>query len=344
MVEGCPTVIPHRLLVAPDAFSGTLSSTQVAAAIARGLESAGLPPPDLCPLADGGEGILAVLLVALGGTTAAARVSDPLGRCIRAGFGLLEDGNVAVVEMAQASGLGLVAEGERDAEAASSAGTGQLIAAAARTGAAVILVGAGASAATDGGRGAIDAIKRAGGLRDARLVVLCDVRTAFEDSAAHLGARQGADPAAVRRLRTRLARLASRLPRDPRGIPMTGAGGGLAGGLWAAFGARLEPGSAFVLDAVDFDTRLRRARAVVVGEGRLDHSTLEGKAVFEISTRARQIGVPAHAIVGHNAMDRFDARILDLQAILEGGDEAALERAGRALAELCDPTAVIERT
>jgi glycerate kinase len=325
-------MIPRSLLVAPDAFKGSFSAPQVAAAIGRGLEAGGLAPPDLCPVADGGEGTLGVLLASLGGTTEGVEASDPLGRAVPAGFGVLQDGVTAIVEVAEASGLDRVAEHERDAEAATSRGTGELIAAAARAGAELILVAAGGSATTDGGIGAIDAIERAGGLDRATLVVLCDVRTTFEEAATRFAPQKGADQAAVRRLQARLRRVAGRLPRDPRGRPMTGAAGGLAGGLWAAFGARLEPGAPFVLDALDFDTRLRRARGVVVGEGSLDRSTLEGKAAFEIATRARQAGVPAHAIVGRNDLDPFDARIMDLQIILEAGDEGALEAAGAELA------------
>src|SRR4051795_1286046 len=99
--------IPERVLVAPDKFKGTLRATEVAAAIGRGLEAAGCPPPDLCPVADGGDGTLEVLLTALGGETAAAAAVDPLGRPLQAGFGLIEGGNVAVVEVAAASGLSL---------------------------------------------------------------------------------------------------------------------------------------------------------------------------------------------------------------------------------------------
>ena len=127
-----------------------------------------MDPPDLCPVADGGEGTLAVLLGSLGGTTEGLEASDPLGRTVRAGFGLLADGGTAIVEVAEASGLGRVAEHERDAEAASSRGTGELIAAAASTGARLILVAAGGSATTDGGMGAIDgdrARRRAGRAR-----------------------------------------------------------------------------------------------------------------------------------------------------------------------------------
>src|SRR3954469_1662589 len=190
-------MVGPQVLVAPDAFKGTLRASQVAGAVGRGLERAGLEPPDLLGVADGGEGTMEVLLTALGGETAAADVSDPLGRPVRAGFALIEDGGSAIVEVAQASGLGLVAEDERDAEAASSRGTGELIAAAIEAGAQVVLVAAGGRAATDGGAGAIAAIAEAGGVRGAALVVLCDVRTPFEEAAVRFAPQKGADEAAV---------------------------------------------------------------------------------------------------------------------------------------------------
>ena len=118
---------------------------------------------------------------------------------------------------------------------------------------------------------------------------------------------------------------------------MTGAAGGLSGGLWAAFGATLEPGAPFILDALDFDARMRAARAVVTGEGKLDEQTLEGKLVGEIGTRTRQAGVPLHAIVGTDRLDGFGKRIIDLQLVQEATDleemEAAGERLGRGLAD-----------
>jgi glycerate kinase len=324
--------VPERpVLVAPDSFKGTFSAPQVAGAVGRGLERAGLMPPDLCPVADGGEGTLDALLPQLGGELIAVEVQDPLGRDIRAGFGLVEGGGTAIVEMAAASGLGLVAEDERDAWAASTYGTGQLIAAAAEAGAQVILVAVGGSATTDGGAGAIEAIADHGGLRGARIVVLTDVRTVFEDAPKVFGPQKGADPEMVARLRQRLDRLAEKLPRDPRGVPMTGAAGGLSGGLWAAHGAVLEPGAPFVLDALDFDERMRASRAVVTGEGKLDEQTLEGKLVGEIGTRARQAGVPLHAIVGTDALDPFGKRIIDLQRTLEASTLEELEAAGEAL-------------
>jgi glycerate 2-kinase len=326
------TGIPDTVLVAPDSFKGTLRASAVAEAVGRGLRAGGWEV-DLCPVGDGGEGTVEALLDAIGGQLLAAGVSDPLGRPVDARFALSEDG-VAVVESAAASGLALVSADERDPVAATTFGTGELVAAAVAAGARVVYLGVGGSATTDGGAGAIRAIRRAGGLRGARLVVLSDVRTRFEDAARVFGPQKGASPDEVARLSKRLTGLARRLDPDPRGLPMTGAAGGLAGGLWAAFGAELVPGASFVLDAAGFDQRLRTARAVVTGEGKLDQQSLAGKAVSEVATRARQSGVPCHAIVGKRDLDAFGLRVLDLQAALEAGTLPAIEAAARELAGL----------
>ena len=324
-----------RVLVAPDSFKGSLTAAAVADAIGRGLDQAGAEA-DLCPVADGGEGTVDALLSARGGERRAARVHDPLGGEITASFALLEppasgDAETAAVEVAAASGLALVAETERDAEAASSAGSGELIAAAIAAGAERVLVAAGGSASTDGGGGAIAAIEAAGGLGGARLEVLCDTRVPFERAAKVFAPQKGADEAAVRRLADRLEALAGALPRDPRGRAMTGAAGGLAGGLWAAFGARLVPGAAYVLGVAGFDRRLEGARAVITGEGRLDEQSTEGKLVGEVARRVRGAGVPAHAIVGTNALGPA-ARRLGLASVREAGDPGAIAAAARAIA------------
>ena len=319
--------IPDTVLVAPDAFKGTLSAGDVAEAIGRGLRQAGVPV-DLCPVADGGEGTLDVLAPAIGAEICVVSATDPIGRPIEARFGIAS--RTAIVETAAASGLHLVAGPERDASGASTYGTGQLIKTAIEAGADTVLVGAGGSATTDGGAGAIRALKHV----DAKLVVLCDVRTPFEDAARVYGPQKGATPDDVRSLTRRLHALARRLPRDPRGVPLAGAAGGLAGGLWAAFGAQLVPGAAFVLDALSFDVRMRRVRAVVAGEGRLDRQSLAGKALSEVAVRARQAGVPCHAIVGSRDLDAFDQRILDVQAVLEASTADELRVAGKRLAGL----------
>jgi glycerate kinase len=228
-------------------------------------------------VADGGAGTLEVLLPALSGDTAAVEVG---GRAV--GIGLIEDGATAIVELCSVL----------DPEAESSTPAGDLLLAAAETGAGVLLVAAGDASAADDGAGAVAAIAGGGGLR-ASVVVLCDARVSI--------ARER---------------------------------GGLAGALEAGCGARLEAGAPFVLGALDFDARMRAARAVIVGEGRLDLGTLAGNACGEIATRARQGGVPCFAAVGARTLDAFGARILDLQAVIEAGDAAALEAAGRRLATL----------
>ncbi len=298
----------------------------------RGFAAAGCEV-DPCPVADGGEGTGAALLAALGGEERTAPAHDPLGRAGDFGWIMLADGR-AVVEVASASGLALLAEDERDPERATSAGTGELIAAAAAAGATEILVAVGGSATMEGGAGMLEALDEAGGLRDVPIVVLHDVTTPWERAPAVFGPQKGATPEAIARLEARFDALAARLPRDPRGVAATGAAGGISGALWAAHGARLAPGAPWVLDAVGFDARLARARAVVTGEGRMDAQTLMGKIAGEVAGRAREAGVPCHAVVGRNDLDPADQRVLGLGRIVEAGDDAALEAAGRELAGL----------
>jgi glycerate kinase len=240
-----------------------------------------------------------------------------------------DDGATAVVECARASGLDLVAEDERDAFAASTRGTGELIVAAVEAGARRVIVTVGGSATTDGGAGAIAALDETG--VKPRLEVWCDTRNPWEAAPRIFGPQKGADPDTVERLKRRLARLAARAPRDPRGVAMTGAAGGLSGGLWAWRGAELIRGAPAVLDAIGFDDRMRDAAFVVTGEGRLDRQTFQGKAVFEVATRARQGGVACHAIVESSTLAPFEERILDLQSAIEAGTPTELEAAGRAL-------------
>ena len=333
-----PTVARAPVLIAPAAFDGTLRALEVAAALARGLEAGGWPV-DPCPVADGGAGTLDVLLPALGGEPAAVEVR---GREVP--IGLLDGGKRVLVELrtvlgpmaGDAGGAGRRPGAARPgvpATISSSAPAGELLLAAAATGAETLLAGAGDVLASDGGAGMLHAIEQGGGLR-AQLVVLCDVRTTVERAGEAL-AGEGALPRdRARSLARRLDAVAAELPRDPRRVAFGGSGGGIAGALWAACGARLEAGAPFVLDALAFDARMRAARAVIVGEGRLDLGTLAGKAPGEIATRARQAGVPCFAAVGARTLDAFGARILDLQAVLEAPDARRLEAAGRRLATL----------
>jgi glycerate kinase len=320
-----------RVLVAPDAFKGTFGATEVAEAIAAGIARAGAGV-DTCPVADGGEGTLAVLLAQLGGEEIEAPVHDPLGRGLVARFGLLPgEPRTAVVETAAAIGLDKLAEEERDPWAASTRGAGELIVAAARAGVDRILVATGGSATVDGGAGALEAIDGEGGLGGAKLVVLCDVETPWHLCAQIYGPQKGADEATVARLADRLARIAASLPRDPTDVPRTGAAGGLSGALWAAHGARLASGASYVLDACDFDARLAAADAVVVGEGRIDHQSLDGKIIGEIAVRAAARSVAVHAIVGRDELDLGAAAAAGIATVREATNLAEMERAGEAL-------------
>jgi glycerate kinase len=277
--------VPARpVLVATAAFDGDLRAAQAAGHLGRGIERAGLMPPDLCPVADGGAGTVEALLPVLGGELVPAAAP-----AAGAQLALLEDGGTALVEP------------PRDDTGDSSA-VGALVCAAVEAGAGVVVLAAGGAGVTDGGAGALAAIADHGGLRGAALVVLCGVRTPYEQAA-------GADV-----------------------MPMGGAAGGLAGALWAAHGATLAPAGAWMLDALGFDARMRRARAVVCGAGRLDERTLRGGVLGEIGTRTRQGGVPLHAVVGHDGLDGFGRRLIDLQVVQEAGTGAALEASGERLA------------
>jgi glycerate kinase len=329
------------VLVAPDKFKGTMTAAEVAEAIATGLREGGRIAEEM-PVADGGEGTADALLRALGGEWREADATDALGRPIRARFALLDRADaggraharghrgVAVVEVEEASGLARIAENERDAFAASTRGTGELVVAAVEAGASEVIVAAGGSATTDAGAGALAVMDDAG--VDPTITVVCDVRTPFEHAARVFGPQKGADAAMVKRLSHRLTAFAKQAPRDPRGVPMAGAAGGLAGGLHAHRNARLVPGAPYVLDTLGFDERMRAAAFVVTGEGRLDEQTLEGKAAGEVAVRCRQAGVACHAVVGQAAIDDFSFRILALDGLVEAGNSGELASAGRALA------------
>jgi len=307
--------------VAPDKFKGTMSAPEVAAAIAMGL----LCDADLCPIADGGEGTAEVLLSVAGGGWVEARAHDPLGREVGCRIALLGDGATAVVEVAEASGLRRLTPAELDPIAASSRGTGELIAAAVEAGARRVLVACGGSATTDGGRGALGAFDPEG----VELVCLCDTDIGFASAASVYGPQKGAGPEGVAELERRLSKLAGELPHDPRRLPYTGAAGGLAGGLWA-HGARLVAGAVHVLDAVGFDRRLQLADVVITGEGQLDATSWRGKAVGEVARRAARAGVPCHALVGVDALPAESARSR-LASVREAGSPEALAAAAGAL-------------
>jgi glycerate kinase len=164
------------------------------------------------------------------------------------------------------------------------------------------------------------------------LIVLCDVQSAYEEAAPVYGPQKGADADAVRLLTERLDAYAATLPRDPRGVPMSGCAGGLSGGLWAAFGAELVPGATRVLGLVEFERRAREADLVVTGEGRLDEQSLDGKVVGEVLDRCARQGRELAIVVGQDALgpDRLPAP--PLRSVEEAGSAEALIAVGRRLA------------
>ncbi|MFL4473812.1 glycerate kinase [Paeniglutamicibacter sp. MACA_103] len=314
-----------KILIAPDSFKGTFTAAQVAAAIAGGIRSMGAEAMEL-PVADGGEGTEEILGAALGAERIHADTVGPWRDPLRAAYSLCPDGT-AYINLAAASGITLPAPGGRNAPTADTYGTGLLMVDAVKRGAGRLVVAAGGSATTDGGAGACAAITEHGGLRGAQVVVLSDVTTAFEDAAVVFGPQKGATVDEVQLLTARLHALAATLPRDPRGVPATGAAGGFSGGLWACYGAELRSGADFVLDAIDFDHAVADADAVVVGEGRLDSQTLQGKIISVIMARCG--GIPVYAVVGSVTED---APREAFARVLVAGDEVHMRAAGAQIA------------
>jgi glycerate kinase len=253
-------------------------------ALAAGMRTAGLEADEL-PVADGGEGTAEVFAAALGGEWRTAAASDPLGRPIRSRYLVLEDGLV-VVEASEAVGLRLLAEEERDPMAASSGGLGELLLAAAAEASGPILVGLGDSATVDGGAGLLDVVGDELGHRELR--ALCDVRNPLlgeRGAARAFGPQKGASPEQVEALEERLGGIGRLRPHAA--LPGAGAAGGLGAAI-AALGGELLSGAEVVLERIDFRGMARGADLVVTGEGTVDRSTVEGKAVGEVVRVCRE--------------------------------------------------------
>ena len=322
-----------RVLIAPDSYKGTLTSVEVAHALADGWRRA--RPGDslrLAPLADGGEGTLVAIEAAGGWRRVEAGARDPLGRPIRAPWLLRDDGAAAVVEMAAASGLSRLATDERDAAGATSVGTGDLLRAALDRGVRDIVLGIGGSATTDGGAGllaglgarvgaALDRVDLAGldpRLGGVRLGVACDVTNPLlgpDGAAAVYGPQKGASPADVPVLDARLARWADALEaatgRRERQTPGAGAAGGVGFGLLCLAdrftSLQLRPGVDLVMEAAGFDTALAGSDLVITGEGRIDAQTAFGKTALGVARRAEAAGVPCIAVGGSVAPEGVEA-------------------------------------
>ena len=311
-----------RVVIAPDSFKGSLTSVQVATALADGWRAA--RPADevlLAPLADGGEGTLVAVEAAGGWEWRTVDVTDPIGRPVQARWLRSIHGRRAVVELAEASGLSRLSTSERDPMGASTLGTGQVLAAVLEEGIRTITLGIGGSATTDGGSGILRAlgatIDDAGvdltGL-DPRLAavdlrIACDVSNPLlgpTGAAATYGPQKGASPAQVTRLDSALDRYAHWLMqatgRDERETPGAGAAGGTAFGLLSVgdrFGSiRLVPGVEVVMAETGLREKLAGAGLVITGEGRIDAQTGFGKTALGVARRAASAGVPCLALGG----------------------------------------------
>jgi glycerate kinase len=362
----------RTVLFAPDSFKGSLTSVEVARALADGWRRA--RPDDatwLCPLADGGEGTLEAIAAAGGWIWQSAEVQDPLGRVIPARWLRSRDGARAVIEMAEASGLSRVAPVERDAASATSIGTGDAIRAALDAGVTSIILGIGGSATTDGGAGLLQGLgavchretaradlgdldPRLGGVD---LAVACDVTNPLlgpSGAAAVYGPQKGASAEDVVELDRQLSFYADALEaaagRRVRDTPGAGAAGGVGFGLLAIAGAfrsfALRPGVELLMEATDFDAKLAQADLVVTGEGRIDAQTAFGKTALGVARRAAAAQVPCIAVGGGVEAGGIDAmaavgavavsvteRPQSVEAAMAAGT-GPLERCGERLARL----------
>ncbi|CAB4696195.1 unannotated protein [freshwater metagenome] len=306
--------------MAPDKFRGTASASQAVAALTAGLQALG-HEAIACPLADGGEGLLEVL----GGANRITTVTGPLGDPVEAAWRFV--GRSAVIEMALASGLGLVGGAEHnDAVAASTFGTGELLSAALEAGAKKIVVGLGGSATTDGGLGALRALEPLHRLRGVELNVACDVGVRFVQAAQIFGPQKGATPSQVKLLERRLERLLQVYEND-YGVQVGdlvggGAAGGLAGGL-ACLGASLLSGFDLVSDYLGLDELIESADLVITGEGFLDAESFEGKVVGGVTDLANQLDVPVVAVVGE-AFDAAQTLVPTVSLVEQFGRERAM--------------------
>lgn len=330
-----------KFLCAPDSFKGSLSASDAANAMRDGILQA-FPDADVdcCPIADGGEGTARILAESMHGKIHSARVSGPLGTPVDAEFGIVANQGLAVLDMASAAGLGLVPEAQRNVLRATSFGVGELLLAACRSGVQHIVIGVGGSASNDGGCGmaqalgvrfldargkpievpigggdllniaSIDACRLAKAISLVEITVACDVvnpLTGPNGAAPVYGRQKGANDEQIALLDRGLENLAAVLRRDlgieVENLPRGGAAGGLAAGLHALAGARLESGIDVVLDAVQFDRRVECAGLCLTGEGRLDGQSLEGKACLGVARRAATAGVPTIALVGSTGFD-----------------------------------------
>ena len=328
-----------KIVIAPDSYKESLSALEAATEIEAGFRRV-FPDAEYIklPMADGGEGTVAAMVVATGGNCVAVDITGPLGEPGKACYGLAGDGKTAIIEMAAASGLARVAPGHRNPLKATTYGTGELIKAALDAGVRHLIIGIGGSATNDGGAGMLQAlgvklldhegrdIGFGGGelanldaidiggmdprLETCRIDAACDVDnplTGPEGASAVFGPQKGATPEMVAQLDANLVRYAGLIRRDlgveVNAMPGAGAAGGMGAALTAFFGAKLRPGIEIVVEAVGLEACVREADLVITGEGRIDSQTLHGKTPMGVARVAKRYGKPVIGIAGCLAPD-----------------------------------------
>ncbi len=307
-----------------DKFRGTATARELGRTVALAASRCGWECDDV-PMADGGEGTLDVV----NGQVKTSKVAGPLGSPVMAKWVI--DGPLAVIEMAQAAGLQIVGGPElnRPLEA-TTAGVGELIALAMRSGAEEIVVGMGGSATIDGGLGCVEALWPQSRLREITLTVASDVDTLFLDAPRAFGLQKGATASQIALLERRLERLAADYQKkygvDVTQLPGSGAAGGLAGGL-AALGAHIVPGFEYLADLVGLDAHIEQADLVITGEGTLDAHSFDGKVVGGVIAMARRAGVPVAAAVGRVDRTELDSALLNDVNVVSLVERFGAERA-----------------
>lgn len=306
----------RKIVIACDSYKGCLSSSEVANAAAQGVAEV-YPDCEVVKLAvaDGGEGTVEALVDTLGGHLEWAEVSDPLGRPVKAAYGVA--GDLAIIESAAACGLTLLTKEERNPLVTSTKGLGELIMAAIDKGCRKFLIGLGGSATNDGGMGMIRAEGFLEKTKGMKFTVACDVDTPYigEHGASRVfGPQKGASEQDVEILEERLRGYALTILKetgvDVRDMAGAGAAGGLGGAFRAYLGAELKRGVDLVLDQIDFDSKIHRADLVLTGEGCSDHQTLKGKTASGVLERAKRQGIPVALVSG---------AVRDEQMLRDGG-------------------------
>lgn len=306
----------RKIVIACDSYKGCLSSSDVANAAARGVAEVYLDCEVIkLAVADGGEGTVEALVDTLGGHLEWAEVSDPLGRPVKAAYGVA--GDFAIIESAAACGLTLLTKEERNPLVTSTKGLGELIMAAIDKGCRKFLVGLGGSATNDGGMGMIRAEGFLEKTKGMKFTVACDVDTPYigEHGASRVfGPQKGASEQDVEVLEERLRGYALTILKetgvDVRDMAGSGAAGGLGGAFRAYLGAELKRGVDLVLDQIDFDSKIRGADLVITGEGCSDYQTLKGKTASGVLERAKRQGIPVALVSG---------AVRDEQMLRDGG-------------------------